>query len=173
MDFPVGDLMDEQACYDFLVNVFQPDGICCPNGCGTDRLGIHKRDRAPILVYRCKSCRRVFTAFTGTVLANVRRSTTDMVLIIRGITQGVSTAQLARELQCDPDRLLDLRHKIQAHVAAKLDRAPLQDEVTETDEMFQNAGEKGILTQTWPTRQDVEPTNDAGTETTIMTARRL
>lgn len=173
MDFAIGNLMDEQACYDFLVDVFQPDGICCPNGCEKDRLGVHKRNRAPILVYRCKSCGRVFTAFTETVLANVRRSTTDMVLILRGITQGVSTAQLARELECDPDRLLDLRHKIQAHVAAKLDRTSLQDEVTETDEMFQNAGEKGILTQIRPTRQDVEPTNDVGTGTTIMTARRL
>jgi hypothetical protein len=31
MDFPVLDLLDEQACYDFLVDALHPDGLRCPN----------------------------------------------------------------------------------------------------------------------------------------------
>jgi hypothetical protein len=30
MDFPITDLMDEQACYDRLVGWLHPDGFACP-----------------------------------------------------------------------------------------------------------------------------------------------
>ena len=67
------------------------------------------------------------------------------MLILRGIAQGVPTAQLARELGCDRKHLLALRHRLQDHAARWLDRNPLDDEVVEADEMYQNAGEKGIV----------------------------
>jgi transposase-like protein len=67
-----------------------------------------------------------------------------MVLILRGFTQGVSTAQLARELSCSRRHLLDFRHKFQAHARSGLDRKPLEDAHVEADEMYQNAGEKGV-----------------------------
>src|SRR4051795_7248443 len=67
-----------------------------------------------------------------------------MVLILRGFTQGVSTAQLARELSCSRRHLLDFRHKFQAHAQSGLDRKPLEDAHVEADEMYQNAGGKGV-----------------------------
>jgi hypothetical protein len=30
--FPIDELMEEQACYDFLVKVLHPKGLCCPKG---------------------------------------------------------------------------------------------------------------------------------------------
>ena len=53
-----------------------------------------------------------------------------------------ATAQLARELGCDRMKLLELRHKLQAHATAGLDPATLPDPVVEADECYVNAGEK-------------------------------
>jgi len=39
---------------------------------------------------------------------------------------------------------LDLRHRLQARAQAGLDRTALEDTVVEADEMYQNAGEKGL-----------------------------
>lgn len=64
-------------------------------------------------------------------------------MIIRGFLQEDSTAQLSRELGTDYQNLLELRHKFMERGFSNLDRTPLKDPVTETDEMFQNAGEKG------------------------------
>jgi hypothetical protein len=32
LQFPLDDLLDEQACSDFLLRVLHPDGLCCPHG---------------------------------------------------------------------------------------------------------------------------------------------
>ena len=100
MDFPIGELMDESACYEFLVGLLHPEGLACPRCSDRDHLKVHRRDRAPILAYRCTTCRRISTAFTGTTLRGTKRRPVELVLILRGIAQGVSTAQLARELGC-------------------------------------------------------------------------
>jgi transposase-like protein len=142
MDFPIGDLMDESACYQFLVELLHPDGLACPHCGDRDHLRVHRRDRAPILAYRCTACHRISTAFTGTVLRGTKRRPIELVLILRGIAQGVSTAQLARELGCSRPELLEFRHRLQELGFKGLDRAPLADAAIESDEMYQNAGEK-------------------------------
>ena len=66
----------------------------------------------------------------------------DLVQLLRGIAQGVPTARLVREMRVDRKWLLRRRHQLQ-HLAAQARRkAPLADEVTETDERYQNAGKK-------------------------------
>jgi transposase len=64
--------------------------------------------------------------------------------ILRGFAQGVPTAQLARELGCDRKHLLEPRRLMQGNAERWLDRNPLGDDVVEADEMYRNAGEKGI-----------------------------
>ncbi len=142
MDFPIGELMDESACYEFLVGLLHPDGLACPHCGDLDHLKVHRRDRAPILAYRCTTCRRIFTAFTRTVLQGTKRRPIELVLILRGIAQGVSTAQLARELGCSRPELLEFRHRLQELGFENLDRAPLADAAVEADEMDQDAGEE-------------------------------
>ena len=141
MDFPLTDLMDQDACYNRLIQALHPDGLACPR-CGGDRLGVHRRHREPILDYRCRDCRRVFNAFTGTALHKTSRSPAALVLILRGIARGASTARLARELGCDRMKLLQPRHKLQEHATAGLDPAPLADATVEADECYVNAGEE-------------------------------
>ena len=142
MDFPIGELMDETACYEFLVGLLHPGGLACPRCGDRDHLRVHRRDRAPILAYRCAACRRIFTAFTGTALQGTKRRPVELVLILRGIAQGVPTAQMARELRCSRPELLEFRHRLQELAFEGLDRTPLPDAVIEADEMYQNAGEK-------------------------------
>ncbi len=144
MDFPINDLMDENACYQFLIDIFHPQGLHCPRCQTQEGLQIQNYYRDPILNYRCTQCRRVFNAWTGTLFQGTHWRPTQMVLILRGFTPGVSTAQLARELSCSRRHLLDLRHKFQAQAQSNLDRKPLEDDHVEADEMYQNAGEKGV-----------------------------
>jgi hypothetical protein len=142
MDFPISDLMDEGACYVKLVAWLHPDGFACPRCHEGDRMAVHRRTRPPVLDDRCGHCKRVFNAFTGTALHGVKRGPVELVLIVRGIAQGVPTAQLARELECDRSELLNLRHRRQDLAFRNRDRMPLDDEVLEADEAYQNAGEK-------------------------------
>ena len=142
MDFPIAELMDEDACYQKLLNWIHPDGLACPRCGAREGLGVHRRHRAPVLDHRCKTCRRVFNALTGTALQGSRRPVVELMLILRGFAQGVPTAQLARELGCDRKELLALRHRLQHAAWLFRDRPRLDDPVTEADEMYQNAGEK-------------------------------
>ena len=142
MDFPITDLMDQVACYDKLVGWLHPDGLACPRCGARGRLAVHRRHRDPVLDYRCAGCHRVFNAFAGTLLQGTERRPSELVLILRGFAQGVPTAQLARELDCDRKELLALRHRLR-HAASRFrDKSRLGDPVAEADEMYQNAGEK-------------------------------
>src|SRR4051794_20810576 len=106
VDFSLIDSMDEGACYDRLVGLLHPGGLACP-GCGENqRPGIHRRHRDPVLDYQCGACGRVFNAWTGTALQGTHRRPAQILWILRGITQGTPTAQMARELGCDRRWLL-------------------------------------------------------------------
>ena len=82
--------------------------------------------------------------FTGTPWQGTHLSPAQILLILRGIAQGVPTAKLAREVGISRQHLLRLRHEIQARALAAADRSPLPDDQTEADEMYQNAGKKGV-----------------------------
>jgi len=142
MDFPLGDLLDPQRCYDFLVSVLHPSGLGCPNGHPLEEAFVHKRDRAPILDYRCKTCGRCFNVFTGTVLQGIKYNEVQVVQLLHGIAEGKPTAQLAREMGVDRKGLLIRRHQLQALASQARSHTPLPDAVVEVDEMYQNAGEK-------------------------------
>lgn len=144
MDFPIIDLLDEGACYTQLVAWLHPEGLTCPDCHCADHLLIHRRSREPVIDYRCGHCGRVFNAFTGTALQGIHYRCHMIVLILRGIAQGVPTAQLARELNCDRGNLLAWRHWLQELAFGFRQRMPLDDPVVEADEMYQNAGEKGV-----------------------------
>ena len=144
MDFPIVDLMDEEACYQRLVEILHRDGLACPRCHSGDGLTVHKRLRAPILDYRCTACGCVFNAFTKTVFHKTRFRPSELILFLRGVAQGVPTAQLARELGKHRLHLLALRHRLQEQARRVADPLPLDEPVVEADEMYQNAGEKGI-----------------------------
>jgi transposase-like protein len=121
MTFPIQELMDEQKCYDYLLKVLHPQGLKCPNGHAL-RPGQkpHDRHRAPVCDYRCAECRCVFNAFTNTVWSGARYTCVQMVLLMRGIAQGVPTEHLADELGIDRSHVLAKRHEIQQLLEQRL-----------------------------------------------------
>lgn len=144
MIFPIEELLDEQRCYDYLLKTLYPEGLRCPNGhpLPSDQAP-HDRSREPVFEYRCRLCGAVYNLFTGTIWSGTRYSCATIVLIMRGIVQGIPTEHLAEELGVDRSHLLKLRHQIQELAMSCLPSSPLSDTQTESDEMYQNAGEKG------------------------------
>ena len=161
IEFSTADLMDEQKCYDFLVSVLHPTGLNCPR-CHTPvtQAGIHRHDRAPVLYYHC-GCGRIYNAFASTLWQGTHYSCSTILRILQGISQGVTTMHLARELGLDRKCLLERRHQIQALAARASPRTMYSDFVVETDELYQNAGEKRRSAS--PSRRSAPPTGQQGT----------
>jgi transposase len=144
MRFPLTELLDEQECYNFLLKTLHPAGLTCKHGhpLPPDQKP-HDRSRDPIFAYRCRICGNVFNIFTNTGWQGSQYDCRMIVLVMRGIAQGTPTRQLADELEVDYGMLLERRHRLQKLALAHQPESSLPDEVTEADEMFQNAGEKG------------------------------
>jgi transposase-like protein len=143
--FPTHDLMDENKCYNWLMEQRWPGGKpTCPRCGEADRIHLHNRDQAPIEDFRCRTCKRVFNVHTGTIFQKTRRRCSHAILILQGFMQGKSTNLLSRELGCEYDTLLKLRHKWQASCAERCCSEPGFDKeaTVELDEMYQNSGEK-------------------------------
>ncbi len=142
MDFPIKCLLDEQKSYQWLVDFLHNGSLKSPYGDDLNYI-INDSRRSPVLQYYGKISKKTFNIFTNTIFKGTHFKCSEIVLIIRGFLQGDSTAQLSRELKKDYQNLLELRHKFMECGFLNLDKSPLPDPVTETDEMFQNAGEKG------------------------------
>jgi transposase-like protein len=121
IQFPLNTLLDEQACYDFLLQILHPSGLACPYSHPLPlEQAPHDRHRAPIMDYRCRSCGAVFNLFTNTLFSKTRYRCSTIVLLLRGIAQGTPTKHLADELGIDRGHLLSRRHAIQAVLARRL-----------------------------------------------------
>lgn len=144
MDFPILEICDDELGESWLRKYFHPHGLDCPR-CGASVK--HARDfgqsgRSHVRRYRCRDCQAVYTVYTGTVFANKHLRPAQVILLLRGVCKGESTASLSRELQVAYDTVHHLRQQLQANAQRWQSNTPLPDVVTETDEMFQNAGEK-------------------------------
>jgi transposase-like protein len=120
MAFPITELRDEQACYEFLVSVLHPKGLRCPVG---HRVAAgqapHMSDRAPVVDYRCRQCGKVFNVFTTTLWRGTHYSCCQVVLLVRGFAPGVPSLHLAKELKLDYETVLTRRHGWQEQALKK------------------------------------------------------
>ncbi len=144
MDFPIIDLLDNDQCVAWLEQHFHPTGLQCPH-CHAPR-GAARLFRittgSGLPVYRCHRCQGIYHLYSGTVFAGSHLVPEHVVLIVRGVLQGQPTAQLARDIGLTEKTVLKWRHRLQARAEALQPETPLPDRATESDEMFQNAGEK-------------------------------
>lgn len=144
MDFPILTLLDTTASIAWIEQHFHPDGVGCPHcpASLSDARTFRTNQGSGLPVYRCRRCHGVYTLYSRTVFAGCQLLPPQIVLLLRGVFQGQSSAQLARELALTEKTVLKWRHRLQAHAEVIQPDTPLPDTATESDEMFQNAGEK-------------------------------
>jgi len=124
---PSVEVLNEQSCYEFLLNVLHPEGLKCPDGHPLPPgQAPHDRHRDPVFDYKCRVCGRVFNLFTGTLWNGTRYSCRKTVLILRGIMEGVPVTRLASQLHLDRSHLQKRRKAIEQLVAQYL--TPLDSE---------------------------------------------
>lgn len=144
MEFPIITLLDQKQSEDWLLEHFHPEGLKCPH-CGAsveDASPFRETKRSQLTVYRCRSCRHVYNLYSGTVFQQRHLTPAQAVLLIRGILKGEPSNVLAAELDLHYLTVLQLRHALQTNAQTLQPDNPLPDLETESDEMFQNAGEK-------------------------------
>jgi transposase-like protein len=140
LDFPIDELLNDSICTIWLERHLHPRGLRCPH-CGHSERRLF-REQGHFPAYWCRACDGYDALLTGTVFAKTRQRPATMVLLLRGIAQGESTARLARELGLSRRQLHTLRQRVQAHVNATAPTDAMAGTAFEADELCQNAGEQ-------------------------------
>jgi transposase-like protein len=144
MEFPITDLLNYDSSVAWIIEHFHPGGLKCPY-CGQPKeqaREFRRSKRSRLIVYRCKACQMTYNLYSGTVFQQTHLTPEQVVLLLRGFSKGERSTELAAELKLNYQVVLSLRHKIQRNAEKAQPDTPLPDKHTETDEMFQNAGEK-------------------------------
>jgi transposase-like protein len=143
MIFSITELLDGQESREWVEKYFHPKGLRCP-GCGarTQQAREFRMPKRGVVDYRCQTCQRAYNLYTGTIFAGSKLEPRRVVLLVRGVCKGEPATVLAEELSLSRQCVHRWRKRIQANASAMLSQRAVPDEETETDEMFQNAGEK-------------------------------
>jgi transposase-like protein len=144
MEFPITHLLSPEQSEQWLLEHFHPEGLKCPS-CQSpvERANVFRVTRkSELKVYRCKDCQSIYNLYTGTIFQQRQIRPQQAVLLIRGVLKGEPSAVLAVELELNYITVLQLRRKIQDNAQWLQSEDPLPDFEAESDELFQNAGEK-------------------------------
>jgi len=144
MLFPVTDLMDERFCTKWLLRHLHPKGLRCPH-CQADLKRARTfriSERTNITDYRCQPCGTVYNLYTGTVFTKKQLRPRQVILLLRGVCKGEPSTTISEEIGVTWRTVHEVRRLLQQNAYRMLPETPLTDADTETDEMFQNAGEK-------------------------------
>ena len=144
MEFPIINLLSPEQSEQWLVEHFHPEGLKCPRcKSSVERANVFRVMRkSELKVYRCKDCKSIYNLYTGTVFERRQLRPQQAVLLIRGVLKGEPSDVLATELELNYVTVLQLRRKIQENASLLQSEEPLPDFEAESDELFQNAGEK-------------------------------
>ena len=101
MDFPIVSLLDEKRAQAWVLKHFHLQGLCCPECQASVEEARHFRrtQTSGLQVYRCKGCESVYNLYSGTVFAGTQFRPSQVVLLLRGICQGVSSASSSLNLE--------------------------------------------------------------------------
>ena len=144
MEFPITNLLSPEQSEQWLLEHFHPTGLQCA-GCksSVERANVFRRTRkSELKVYRCKDCQSLYNIYTGTVFEQRQLRPQQAVLLLRGILKGEPSNVLATELELNYVTVLQLRRKIQDNARWLPSEEAVPDFEAESDELFQNAGEK-------------------------------
>ncbi len=140
IDFPITELLDASICMIWLERHLHPDGFVCPHCGSTNRRLFRQQKHFP--AYRCRDCDGYYTLLSNTAFEKTRQLPATLVLLLRGITKGESTARLARELGLSRKQMHNLRQRVQTNLDEMAPTELMQGATFEADEIYQNAGEK-------------------------------
>lgn len=143
MQFPINNLFDEEKCYAWLLEFFHDGQLGCPR-CGSVDYRPHTYSRQPVIQYRCYGCDTYFNLFSATAFKGTKWPCSTVVSVLRGFLKGESTKGIAEEHGLARPNLHNLRHRLMENAYLNREAALLPDQQTESDEVFQNAGEKGL-----------------------------
>lgn len=158
IDVPITDLFDDSLCLLWLERHLHPTGFICP-ACGSANRR-QFRQQGFYAAYRCRVCDHYYTLLSGTVFAGSRQRPATLVLLLRGISKGESTARLARELHLSRQTVHTLRQRIQTNINDTAPTGVMDGQTFEVDEIYQNAGKKKHA----PSRS-TRPTTPSGEQT--------
>jgi hypothetical protein len=142
MIFPITDLLDDEQSEQWLLDHFHPEGLRCPKCGSTRRRFFRKTQTSKLTVYRCLECEGIYNLYSDTLFEKKHLRPSQVVLLLRGVARGESSVRLTEELGVSRTTIHYLRKELQENARRLQPEAPLTDEHVETDEMFQNAGEK-------------------------------
>jgi transposase-like protein len=140
IDFPIAELLDDSICTLWLERYLHENGFVCPHCGSPERRMFRAQEHFP--AYRCRACDGYYTLLTGTVFEKTRQRPATLVLLLRGMAKGESTARLARELGVSRKQLHTLRQRIQTNLNDTAPSTMMSGATFEADELYQNAGEK-------------------------------
>jgi predicted RNA-binding Zn-ribbon protein involved in translation (DUF1610 family) len=101
IDFPITELFDNSLCLLWLERHLHPDGFVCPHCGSADRRTF--RVQGHYDAYRCRACDGYDTLLSGTAFEGSRQRPATLVLLLRGITKGESTALGPRTASLAPN----------------------------------------------------------------------
>ena len=111
---------------------------CCPH-CGNNKYRKHGIDKDSQR-YKCKSCGRTFTEYTGTWMARLHKK--DLVGdYLKWMEQELSLDKIKVKLGINKKTAFDWRHKILSGLQ-QVDKGPFEG-ITESDDTFFRFSEKG------------------------------
>lgn len=144
MDFPIIDLLDTDASTAWVEQHFHPQGLKCPHcQAARDQARFFRVNRGSgLTVYRCLGCDGIYHLYSGTLFAESQLTPEQVVLLLHGVLQGKPSAQLGREIGLTEKTVRKWRHRLQGQAEHLQPDSALPDLETESDELFQNAGEK-------------------------------
>lgn len=142
MIFPITELLDDENSEKWLLEHFHPEGLRCPKCGSTRRRYFRETQTSRLAVYRCLQCGGIYNLYSGTVFEKKHLSPSEVVLLLRGVINGQSSMSLSKELGMSRSTVHELRTELQKNAQGLQPDIALADEHTETDEVFQNAGEK-------------------------------
>lgn len=140
IDFPITELFDDSLCLLWLERHLHPDGFVCPHCGSADRRTF--RVQGHYDAYRCRACDGYSTLLSGTAFEGSRQRPATLVLLLRGITKGESTARLARELHLSRQTVHTLRQRLQTNLNNSAPTEVMDGQTFEVDELYLNAEEK-------------------------------
>ena len=144
MEFPITELLDQEQSEQWVIEHFHPEGLKCPRcKAGVEEAYAFRQTvRSQLQVYRCKHCRQTYNLYSGTVFEQRHLTVQQAVLLLRGILKGETSSTLAAELGLHERTVREIRQAVHNNAVQRQPDSALPDAATESDEMFQNAGEK-------------------------------